>query len=153
MSIRERLSEDMKAAMRGREAVRLSTVRMILAAIKDRDIVARGEGAGAASDADLMALLGKMIRSREESATAYDAGGRSELAAREREEIAVIRGYLPQPLSGSEVAEAIQAAIAETGAGGRRDMGRVMDLLRARHAGRIDFGRVGPMVKAALTQG
>jgi hypothetical protein len=151
MAIRDEVGAAVKDAMRAKDAARLSTLRMIGAAIKDRDIALRGEGAeGPATEADLMALLGKMIKQRQESARAYAAGGRAELAAKEEAEIAVIEGFLPRQLTGDEVEAAIAAAIAATGAASIRDMGRVMADLRARHAGQMDFGAAGALVKARL---
>jgi len=151
MSLRERLSAAMKDAMRAREADRLSAIRLITAAIKDKDIAIRGEGAeGPASDADLMAVLARMVKQRQDSAKVYEEGGRADLAARELAEVRVIEEFLPKPLSAAETAAAIRAAIAATGATSIRDMGRVMTALRAEHAGRMDFGAVGPLVRAAL---
>jgi len=151
MGLRERIGTDLKEAMKAREADRLSTLRLINAAIKDRDIAARGDGAeGSVSDDDILAILGRMVKQRHESARAYEEGGRLELAEKEREEIAVIEGYLPRQLSAPEVEAAIDAALAEVGATSIRDMGRVMAVLKARHAGQMDFGAVGPRVKARL---
>ncbi|MFN0113621.1 MAG: GatB/YqeY domain-containing protein [Paracoccaceae bacterium] len=151
MTLRERLSAAMKDAMRAREAARLSALRLITAAIKDKDIAARGEGAGGpASDADLMAVMAKMVKQRQDSAKLYDEGGRPELAAKELAEVRVIEEFLPNPLTAAETEAVIRAAIAETGAVSVKDMGRVMAALKAGHAGRMDFGAVGAMVKAAL---
>ena len=149
MDLRERLATAVKEAMRAREAGRLSTLRMIGAAIKDREIAARGEGAEV-GEGDILALLGRMVKQRQESARAYEAGGRAELAEKERAEIAVIEGFLPQPLTGPEVEAAIAEAIAEVGAGSIRDMGKVMAALKARHSGRMDFGAVGARIKGRL---
>lgn len=151
--LRTRLSSDLKEAMRAKEAARLATLRLILAAIKDRDIAARGEGAeGAAgvSDAEILAVLARMIKQRQDSARLYEEGGRPELAERERAEIAVIEGYLPRQLSEEETRLAIEAAIAETGAASVRDMGRVMAHLKARHTGQMDFAKAGAAVKEAF---
>jgi hypothetical protein len=123
---------------------------MIGAAIKDRDIEARGAGQGAASDDDLKQLLAKMIKQRQESAAIYEQNARPELAAKERAEIAVIQEFLPRQLSEAEVAAAIDAAIAETGAASIRDMGKVMGALKAKHAGVMDFGAANGLVKAKL---
>ncbi|MFZ5710816.1 MAG: GatB/YqeY domain-containing protein [Pseudomonadota bacterium] len=151
MSLRERLSAAMKDAMRAREADRLSAIRLITAAIKDKDIAIRGEGGEVpASDADLMAVLARMVKQRQDSAKIYEEGGRADLAARELAEVRVIEEFLPKPLSAAETAAAIRAAIAATGATSIRDMGRVMAALRAEHAGRMDFGAAGPLVRAAL---
>lgn len=152
MDLRERINADLKEAMKAREAERLSTLRLVNAALKDREIAARGasgEGAGL-GEADLMAILGKMIKQRQDSARAYEEGGRLELAEKELNEIKVIEGYLPRQLSADEVTSAIDAAIAAIGATGIRDMGRVMAELKTRHTGQMDFGAVGPMVKARL---
>lgn len=151
MDLRERIGAGLKEAMREKDAIRLSTLRLINAAIKDQDIAARGEGRSEAVDeAAVLAILGKMVKQRQESARAYEEGGRLELAERERAEIAVIEGFLPRQLSATEVTAAIDAAVAETGATGLRDMGRVMASLKARHAGQMDFGAVGAMIKARL---
>jgi uncharacterized protein YqeY len=152
MPMRERLAAALKDAMRSREADRTSTLRLINAAIKDRDIAARSEGGGeeGVSDAEIMAILGKMVRQRQESARLYEEGGRLELAEKELGEIRVIEEFLPRQLSPDEIAAAIDAAVAEVGATGIRDMGRVMAVLKARHAGQMDFGAVGALVKARL---
>jgi uncharacterized protein YqeY len=151
MDLRERISTALKDAMRAREADRLSTLRLINAAIKDREIALRGEGEGTEVGEDaILAILGKMVKQRLESARAYEEGGRIELADKERAEIGVIEEFLPRQLSPAEVEAAISAAIAELGATSVRDMGRVMAVLKARHAGQMDFGRVGGAVKARL---
>ena len=152
MPLRDRLTAALKDAMKSREADRTSTLRLINAAIKDRDIAARGEGSreDGVGEAEIAAILGKMIKQRQESARIYEEGGRLELAEKELAEVRVIEEFLPRQLSGDEVAAAIAAAIAETGATGIRDMGRVMAALKARHAGQMDFGAVGPMVKDRL---
>ncbi len=152
MDLRDRINADLKEAMKAREADRLSTLRLINAAFKDREIAARGasgEGAGL-TEGDLLAILGKMVKQRQDSARAYEEGGRLELAEKELAEITVIETYLPRQLSGEEVSAAIDAAIAAIGASGIRDMGRVMAELKARHTGQMDFGAVGPMVKDRL---
>jgi uncharacterized protein YqeY len=150
--MRDRLSAAMKDALRAKEADRLSTLRLINAAIKDRDIAARTEGGGedGVSDAEIMAILGRMVKQRQDSARAYEEGGRLELAEKELAEIKVVEEFLPRRLSDDEVAAAIAAAVAEVGANSIRDMGKVMAVLKARHAGQMDFGAVGPMVKARL---
>lgn len=151
MSLRERLTTALKEAMKAREADRTSTLRLINAAIKDRDIAARTEGgADGVTDADIMAILGKMVKQRQESARVYEEGGRLELAEKELAEIKVIEEFLPRQLAGSEIGAAIDAAIAEAGAGSIRDMGRVMAALKAKYTGQMDFGAVGPMVKDRL---
>lgn len=150
--LRERILADTKAAMKAREAARLSTLRLISAAIKDREIAARTEGGdeGGLTEADLVAILSRMVKQRQESARAYEEGGRLELAEREQDEIAVIQSYLPRQLDEEETRAAIDKAIARLGAESIRDMGRVMAELRARHAGQMDFGAVGPLVKERL---
>ena len=151
--IREQFSSDLKDAMKAKDAARVSTLRLITAAIKDRDIAARTEGKGdPVGDTEILALLARMIRQRQESAKAYDEGGRAELAAREREEIEVIRAYLPRQMSEAEVEAAVTAAIAETGAASVRDMGKVMAALKARHTGQMDFAQASGAIKRALGQ-
>lgn len=151
MDLRATLQAATKEAMKAKNSARLSTLRLITAAIKDREIAARtGDGEGTLGDADLIAILSKMVKQRQESAKAYEEGGRLELAQKEEDEIAVIQEFLPRQLSEAETAAAIDAAIADLGATGIRDMGRVMAELRDRHAGQMDFGTVGPMVKARL---
>ena len=151
MTLREKLQDAMKEALRARETDRLSTLRLINAAIKDRDIAARVDGAaGMVPDEEITAILGKLARQRVESARMYEEGGRLELAEKERAEIAVIEEFLPRQLEPDEVAAAIAAAIAEVGASSLRDMGRVMAALRARYVGQMDFGAVGPLVKDRL---
>lgn len=151
MSLRARLSDDLKAAMRARDALRLSTLRLITAAIKDRDIALRSEGQGREmSDDEILAVLARMVRMRQDSARAYEEGGRLELVEQELAEIAVIEGYLPRQMDEAEIEAAVAAAVADLGAGSIRDMGRVMAALRERHAGQMDFARVGPLVKARL---
>ena len=140
-----------KDAMKAKDSARLSTLRLIGAAIKDREIAARvGDGDGTLSEADLIAILSKMVKQRQESAKAYEEGGRLELAEKEEAEIGIIQEFRPRQLSAAETDAAIDAAIAVLGATGIRDMGRVMAELRDRHAGQMDFGAVGPMVKARL---
>ena len=148
--MRDAIGEALKEAMRARDPARTGTLRMISAAIKDRDIEARGKGKGPASDEELLAALAKMIRQREESAKMYVEGGRPELADKERSEIEVIRGFMPRQMSEDEVREAAQAVIAETGAASPRDMGRVMAALKERHAGQMDFGKASATVKTLL---
>jgi len=151
MGLRARITEGMKTAMREKDSARLGTLRLISAAIKDKDIEARGSGkADGVSDADVLAILGKMVKQRQESARAYEEGGRLELAEQEREEIAIIEDYLPRQLSEAEVEAAVAEAITETGADSIRDMGRVMGALKSKYTGQMDFGAVGPMVKARL---
>ena len=153
MDLRQKLSAALKDAMKSKDAERLSTLRLINAAIKDRDIALRGtkaeEGAQVGDD-EVLAILGRMVKQRQESARAYEEGGRLELAQKEQAEIGVIEDFLPRQLDEAETEAAIDAAIADTGATGIRDMGRVVDELKARHMGQMDFGQVGPLVKARL---
>ena len=151
MTIRDTVSAAVKDAMRAKAADRLSTLRLISAAIKDRDIAARGEGAeGPVGDDAILGLLGKMVKQRQESARAFETGGRPELAAKELAEIKLIEEFLPAQLTDAESAAALDAAIAATAAVGLRDMGKVMAELKARYTGQMDFGKVGPLVKARL---
>ena len=154
MDMRSRIASGLKDAMKSRDAARLATLRLINAAIKDRDIALRGEGEGegaGVSDGDVLGILGKMVKQRQESARAYEEGGRLDLAERERTEMAVIEEFLPRQLNDDEVAKAVDDAIRSTEAGSIRDMGRVMGELKSRYTGQMDFGRVGPMVKARLS--
>jgi uncharacterized protein len=152
MTLRARLSDDLKAAMKAREAVRLSTLRLISAAIKDRDIALREDGQDREMpDADILTTLARMVKMRQDSAKAYEEGGRLELVERELAEIAVIEEYLPRQLTEAEIGAAVDAVVAELDAGSIRDMGRVMNALKARHMGQMDFGAVGPLVKARLS--
>jgi uncharacterized protein YqeY len=148
--MRERLTEEVKSAMKGGDKSRLSTLRLIQAAIKDRDIANRGSGKEAATDDEIAQLLAKMVKQREDSAKAFDDGNRPELAAKEREEIAVIRDFMPKQLDQAETEAAIRAAIAETGAAGVKDMGKVMTALREKYAGQMDFGKASGLVKGLL---
>jgi uncharacterized protein YqeY len=152
MTLRIRLTEAMKDAMRNKEVDRLSTLRLINAAIKDRDIALRGTDAAddGVSDDDVLGILGKMVKQRHESARAYEEGARLELAEKERAEIVVIEGFLPKQLTEDETAAAVQGAIAKVGAESIRDMGKVMGELKGKYMGRMDFGKVGPMVKDQL---
>lgn len=151
MSLRDRLQAALKDAMKAKEADRLSTLRLINAAIKDREIAVRGESDGAVvDDGAILAILGRMVKQRQESARAYEEGGRLELAEKELAEITVISEFLPKQLTEAEVAAAIEAAIAEAGATSIRDMGKVMAVLKGKYTGQMDFGAVGPMVKDKL---
>lgn len=150
MSLRERLQAALKDAMMAKEADRLSALRLINAAIKDREIAGRGEGGAEVSDADLLAVLGKMVKQRQESARIYEEGGRLELAEKELAEVSVIEEFLPRQLSADEVKAAIAAAVAEAGATSIRDMGKVMAVLKGKYTGQMDFGAVGATVKAQL---
>lgn len=151
MLLRDRLQTALKEAMKAREAARLSTLRLINAAIKDREIAVRGEAdAGEVGEPEILQIMGKMVKQRQESAKAYEEGGRLELAEKELQEIVVIQEFLPRQLSAEEVTAAIDAALAETGATSIRDVGKVMAVLKSRHTGQMDFGAVGGLVKARL---
>lgn len=152
MTMRERIAAALKDAMKSREADRLSTLRLVNAAIKDKEIALRGDGGGEGSvgDAEVLAILGRMVKQRQESARAYEEGGRLELAEKELAEVKVIEEFLPRQLTEGEVAAAIEAAIRKTGAESIRDIGRVMGVLKADYAGRMDFGAAGPLVKERL---
>ena len=152
MELRTRITSEMKQAMKDKATARLSTLRLINAAIKDRDIAARGEGnEEGVDDTELLAILGKMVRQRQESAKAYEEAGRLDLSEREIAEISIIEEFLPRQLSNKETEDALNAAIAEVGASSIRDMGRVMSLLKANYTGQMNFGAVGPMVKERLS--
>ena len=151
--MRQRFTEAMKEAMKGGDKRRLSTVRMIQAALKDKDIEARGAGKGQASEEEIFGLLQKMIKQRQESIAIYEQAGRKELADQEREEVAVIQSFLPQQMDEAETRAAVEAAVAETGAASMKDMGKVVGALRARYAGRMDFGRASALVKELLPKG
>lgn len=150
MDLRESLSQALKEAMKARDAARLSTLRMIGAAIKDKEIELRGVPGAILGEPEILQLLGKMIKQRQESARVYAEGGRQELAAKELAEIRVIEGFLPQQLGAEEVAGAIEAAIAEAGATSLRDMGKAMAVLKAKYTGQMDFGAAGAALKARL---
>jgi len=152
MSLRERLSTSLKDAMRAKDATRLMTLRLINAAIKDRDIDARAEGnETGVSDDVLLAILSKMVKQRQESARAYEEGGRLELAEKELSEITIVEEFLPRQLSAAETDQVIADAIAESDANSIRDMGKVMGVLKAKYTGQLDFGKVGGLVKAQLS--
>jgi len=153
MGLRDQLMNSMKAAMKARDPKRTGTLRLVLAALKDKDIAGRTEDSRAGiPDEEIPALLAKLIKSREDSIALYEQGGRPELAAAERDEIAVIREFMPKQMDAAETEAAIAAAIAETGAASLKDMGKVMALLKERHAGKLDFSKAGPAVKAALSK-
>src|SRR5437762_5896069 len=149
--LRDDINNAVKDAMRAKDERRLSTLRMVNSTIKNADIAARGEGNPPLSDADLLGVFQKMIKQRQEAVELYDKGGRAELAAQEREEIAIISAYLPKQMSEDDVKVAIAAAIAETGASGIKDMGKVIGVLKAQYAGQMDVGKASGMVQAALT--
>ena len=147
--MRQQFNEMLKTAMKAGDRRRVDTLRLVNAAIKDRDIAARGEGK-TVSDEDIIALLGKMVKSRQESMDIYDKNGRPELAQTEREEIAIISEFLPKQMSEADVTAAIKAAIAETGATSLKDMGKVVGALKAKYAGQFDVAKVSGMVKGLL---
>jgi uncharacterized protein YqeY len=149
--LRDDINNAVKEAMKARDERKLSTLRMVNSTIKNADIEARGQGKPPLSDGDLLGLLQKMIKQRQESVELYEKGGRAELAAAEREEIAVISAYLPKQMSDDEVKAAVAAAITETAASGIKDMGKVIGALKAKYAGQMDFGKASGVVKAALT--
>jgi len=149
--LREDINNAVKEAMKARHERKLGTLRMVNATIKNADIEARGQGKPPLSDAELLSILQKMIKQRQEALELYDKGGRAELAAQEREEIAIISAYLPKQMSEDEVKAAIGAAIAETNAAGIKDMGKVIGVLKAKYAGQMDFAKASGLVKAALT--
>lgn len=152
MELRSRISAALKQAMKEKDKSRLSTLRLINAAIKDRDIAVRVEDTDkGVGDTEVLAILGKMSKQRHESARAYEEGGRLDLAASERSEIEVIEEFLPKQLSEKETAAAIDAAVTEVGAESIRDMGKVIGVLKAKYTGQMDFGRVGPLVKDRLS--
>ena len=152
MVLRTRITEALKQAMRDKDAARLSTLRLINAAIKDKDIAARATGNDdGVPESEVLAILGKMSKQRLESARAYEEGGRLDLAERERSEIVIIEEYLPRQLNEDETAAAVETAIAEIGAESIRDMGKVIGALKGKYTGQMDFGKVGPMVKVRLS--
>jgi len=148
--MRETITAALQAATKARDARRVSTLRLVSAAIKDRDIAARTAGKDQACDAELLELLAKMIKQREESQKIYQEAGRTELAAQEGEEVAIIREFLPKQLSDEDMAKAIADAITEVGAASVKDMGKVMGALKSRYAGQMDFGKASAAVKAKL---
>jgi uncharacterized protein YqeY len=149
--LRDDINNAVKDAMRAKDERKLSTLRMINSSLKNADIEARGQSKPPLSDEDILGLLQKMIKQRQESVELYDKGGRPELAAQEREEIAVISAYLPKQMSEDEVKAAIAATVTETGAASMKDMGKVIAALKAKYAGQMDFGKASGLVKAALT--
>ena len=152
MALRTRISDALKQAMKDKDAGRLSTLRLINAAIKDKDIAARANGNDdGVPQSEVLAILGKMVKQRQESARAYEEGGRLDLAEQERKEIAIIEEFLPRQLSEEETNAAIDAAISDMGAESIRDMGKVIGALKSKYTGQMDFGAVGPMVKSRLS--
>ncbi len=151
MDTRTLVNQALKQAMKDKAAQRISTLRLITAAIKDKEIAARGgDGEVTIGDAEVLAILGKMTKKRNESARAYEEASRLDLAERELEEIAIIEEFLPKQLDADEVRAAVKAAVTESGAASIRDMGKVMGALKAKFTGQMDFGKVGPMVKDEL---
>ena len=148
--MRQRINEAVKAAMKSGDKARLSTLRLITAAIKDRELGVGGNAPTEVGEAELTALLQKMVKQRRESIDTYDKAGRKDLADTERAEIAVIEEYLPQQMGEGETAAAVEALIAELGAAGPKDMGRVMGALKSRYAGTMDFGKASAVVKERL---
>jgi uncharacterized protein len=152
MSLRLKLNDAMKEAMKAKDAKRLGTVRLMLAALKDRDIAARTETSrDLLGDDEILSLLAKMIKQRDESAVAFDAGNRPELAAGEREEITIIRSFMPAQMDEAGVKQAADTVIAELGAASIKDMGKVMAAMKERYAGQMDFARASAMVKDRLS--
>ncbi|WP_018387043.1 GatB/YqeY domain-containing protein [Ancylobacter sp. FA202] len=149
--LRDEINQSLKSAMKAQDKLRLGTLRLVNAAIKDRDIEARGHGKDPLSDDELLGLLTKMIKQREESAKVYEEAGRADLATQEREEIVVIQSFLPAQMSEAEAQAAIAAVISEINAHGLKDMGRTMAALKERHTGVMDFGKASGTVKALLT--
>ncbi|MEH2512105.1 uncharacterized protein YqeY [Nitrobacteraceae bacterium AZCC 1564] len=149
--LRDDINNAVKEAMKAKDERKLSTLRMINSTLKNADIEARGQGKPPLSDDEVLGVLQKMIKQRQESVELYDKGGRAELAEQERAEIAVISAYLPKQMSEDEVKAAISAVISETGAAGMKDMGKVIAALKAKYAGQMDFGKASGLVKAALT--
>lgn len=152
MNLRVKITDALKQAMRDKAAARLSTLRLINAAIKDREIAARGKGTDVEiTDADVLVILEKMVKQRRESARAYEEGGRLDLAESELGEIGILQEFLPKQLNESQVSDAIDAAISDIGASSIRDMGKIMGALKGKFSGQMDFGAVGALVKDKLS--
>ncbi len=147
MTLKERITEDMKAAMRAKDSQRLSAVRLLLAAMKQKEVDERVE----LTDADVLSIIDKMVKQRRESIAQYEKAARADLAAQEQFEIGVLSAYLPQQMTEAEVAEAVAAAVAESGAASVKDMGKAMALLKPRLAGKADMGKVSALLKSKLT--
>ena len=147
MSLKARITDDMKAAMKAKDATRLSAIRLLLSAVKQREVDERKE----LSDADILAVIEKMLKQRRDSITQYEGAGRQDLADAEKFEVGVLSGYMPQQLSEEDIAAEVQDAIAQSGARGAADMGKVMGLLKGKLAGRADMGKVSALVKAKLS--
>jgi uncharacterized protein len=148
--LRDDINNALKEAMKARDERRVSTLRLMNAAIKDRDIEARGAGKGPLSDEELLALFQKMIKQRQDSIEMYQKGNRADLVAQEQEEVTIISSYLPKQMSEAEMKEAIAAAIKETGAASMKDMGKVIGALRGKYAGQMDFAKASGLVKGML---
>jgi len=148
--LRDDINNALKEAMKAREERRVSTLRLMNAAIKDKDIEARGNGKGPLTDEELLAVFQKMVKQRQESADLYEKGGRPELAKQENDEITIINSYLPKQMSEDETKAAIAAAIKETGAASMKDMGKVIGILRGKYAGKMDFAKASGLVKGML---
>lgn len=152
MSLRAQLNDAMKEAMKAKDAKRLATVRLVLAALKDKDIAARSETSrDLLGDDEILGLMAKMIKQREESAAVYRQGGRPELAENEEAEIAIIRGFMPKQMDEAAMKDAVKTVIAETGAASIKDMGKVMAVLKERYAGQMDFSKASAATKDALS--
>ena len=151
MSLRTRFTDEMKASMRAGDAPRTSTIRMIMAKLKDTDIAARPAGRDPVPDDEVVGMLRSMVKQRREAAELYAQGHRPELQAKEEAEIQVIEAFLPQQMDEAAMAQAVDRAVAETGASSAKEMGRVMAALRAAHGSALDMGRIGPLVKARLS--
>ena len=149
--LRDNINNALKDAMKAKNERAVSTLRMVNSTLKNADIEARGAGKPALTDADVLPILQKMIKQRQESVELYKKGGRDDLASQEEAEIAIISGYLPQQMSEAEMTSAIDAAVAETGASGMKDMGKVIGLLRGKYAGQMDMAKASALVKARLT--
>jgi uncharacterized protein YqeY len=149
--MRDQLAAALKDAMKAKDAPRLSTVRLMQAEIKTRDIANRGVGKGDATDDEILQIMAKMVKQREESAKIYEDNARPELAAKERAEIIVIQDFMPKQLSEADVRANVAAAIAESGATGPKDMGKVMAVLKERYAGQMDFAKASSVLKELLT--
>ena len=148
--MRETIDAALKDALKTQDKLRISTLRLIRAAIQDRDIVHRGAGKDPVTGEEIMQILSKMVKQREESAKAFEDGGRAELATQERDEIAIIRDFMPKQLGDAEVKQACQKVIAEVGAEGLRDMGRCMNALKEKYPGQMDFSKASGVVKGLL---
>lgn len=151
MSLRDQITDQLKTSMKAGDSARTSTIRMIMAKLKDTDIAARPKGIDKVPDEEVLQMLRGMVKSRRESVDLYRQGNRPELAAKEEAEIAVIEGFLPQQMDDAAMDQAVADAIAEAGATSIKDMGKVMAALRAKHAATLDMAKAGPMVKSRLS--